>query len=303
MKLRLLVVTALALLVATPAVADKLKVVASFSILGDISARIAGDRVEHRTLVGPDSDAHVFEPTPADARAVAQAQIFFINGLNFERWAERLVKSTNSRAKIVVATAGIKPLPFRGAGSNVETAGGSRAADPHAWQDVRNAMLYAENITRALAAADKPNDEFYKANAVAYFDELRKLDSEIRASLIAIPAVRRRVITTHGAFAYFGQAYGVKFIAPLGTSTDEQASAKEVAALISQIRREKVTAIFVENVADPRMVRQIARETGVKLGGKLYSDALSTKKGPAPTYVAMMRHNAKLLTEAMAPGF
>ena len=294
MTWRIILFAACALACASPAAAQKLKVVASFSILGDLTGRIAGDRVELKTLVGPDGDAHVFEPTPADARAVAQSQIFLINGLDFEPWADRLAKSTDSRAKIVVASVDVKPLPFRA---------GTRALDPHAWQDARNAMTYVENITRALAAVDAPNAEFYKANALAYLGELRGLDGDIRAAFAAIPAARRRVITTHDAFSYFGKAYGIQLIAPLGTSTEEQASAKAVAALITQIKRERIAAVFVENVSDPRLIEQVARETGAKLGGKLFSDALSTKAGPAPTYIALMRHNAKLLTEAMAPGF
>ena len=257
---RALLAACLAMLaLTTPVAAQKLKIVASFSILGDMTQRIAGDRVELKTLVGPDGDAHVFEPTPADARAVAQAQIFLINGMNFEPWADRLAKSTNSRAKIVVATADIKPLPVHA---------GGHASDPHAWQDARNAIIYAENITRALVAADNPNAEFYKANAIACLDELRKLDAELRESFATIPASRRRVITTHDAFAYFGKSYGVEFIAPLGTSTEEQASAKAVAALITQIKREKITAVFVENISDPRLIEQVARETGAKLGGR-----------------------------------
>ena len=280
-----------ALSFAAPADAGKLKVVASFSILGDITARIAGDRIELKTLVGPDGDAHVFEPTPADARAVAHAQIVIVNGLNYEPWADRLLKSTKSQAKIAVASVGIKPFPF-GTGT-----------DPHAWQDVRNAIAYAKSISRVLVAVDKPNADFYRANAAAYVDELHRLDAEIRASFASIPALRRRVITTHDAFAYFGKAYGLEFIAPLGTSTEEQVSAKGVAALIAQIKREKITAVFVENVSDQRLIEQIAHETGAKLGGKLYSDALSTKQGAAPTYIALMRHNAKLLTGAMAQGF
>jgi zinc/manganese transport system substrate-binding protein len=280
-----------ALMFAAPAAAGKPRVVASFSILGDMTSRIAGDRVDLKTLVGPDGDAHVFEPTPSDARALAQAQIFLINGLNYEPWAQRLLKSTKSPAKIVIAATNIKTLPF------------GPGVDPHAWQDVRNAMVYVENITRALVAIDKPNIEFYKANAFAYVNELRQLDAGIRASFAAVPAAARRAITTHDAFAYFGKAYGVEFIAPLGTSTEAQVSAKQVAALISQIKREKITAVFVENVSDPRLIEQIARETGVRVGGRLYSDALSAKGAAAPTYLALMRHNAKLLTGAMMRGF
>ena len=286
-----LAVVLAALWFAAPADAGKMKVVASFSILGDITARIAGDRIELKTLVGPDGDAHVFEPTPADARAVAQAQIFVVNGMNYEPWAERLLKSTKSNAKIVVASARVLPLLF------------GRGADPHAWQDARNAMVYAESIVGALAAADKRNVEYYKSNALAYINELRRLDADIRASFASVPVARRRVITTHDAFAYFAKAYGLEFIAPLGTSTEEQVSAKEVASLITQLKREKITAVFVENVSDRRLIEQIAHETGVRIGGKLYSDALSTRGGAAPTYIALMRHNAKLLTGAMAQGF
>jgi zinc/manganese transport system substrate-binding protein len=289
--LRLLVAALMLLAAATPALAEKLKVVATFSILGDMAGRIGGDRAAVRALVGPDSDAHVFEPTPADARAVAQANLVLMNGLGFEPWTERLLKSTKSQARLISVASGVKPLFLK-----------SGAPDPHAWQDVRNAVAYAQTIARAFAETDAANAETYKANAAAYVAELTELDAEIRAGLNAIPAAERRAITTHDSFAYFGRAYGVTFIAPLGTSTEEQASAKEVAALITQIRREKITAVFVENVSDPRMIEQIARETGVKIGGKLYSDALSTKAGPAPTYIALMRHNAKLLTAAMARG-
>lgn len=270
--------------------AEKLEVVATFSIIGDIAGRIAGDNADLTTLVGPDADAHAFEPTPAHARKVAQAGIVLVNGLGFEPWIDRLVKSSGSTAKIVVVSEGVKPIRS------------GDASDPHAWQDVRNAKLYTENITRALVAADQANGRSYKANTGAYLAELAKLDEDIRAAIALVPRERRKVITTHDAFGYFAKAYSVAFIAPLGTSTEQQASAKAVAALISQIKREKIGAVFVENISDPRLIEQVARETGAKLGGKLYSDALSTKADPAPTYIALMRHNAKLLTEAMGRG-
>ena len=285
----LLLCIALLMAIAAPAMAQRIKVVASFSILGDMAERVGGDRIELRTLAGPDSDAHMFEPTAADARAVAQAKLLLVNGLAFDTWAGRLAKASGSSAQIVVASHGVKALN-RG------------TSDPHAWQDVRNALIYVANIADGLAAADPLNAEAYRTNATAYADELRRLDADIRAQLAVIPIARRRVISTHDAFAYFAAAYEVRFLAPLGTSTEEQASAKGVARLIAQIKREKVTAVFVENISDPRLIEQIARETGVKIGGKLYSDALSTKAGPAPTYVAMMRHNAKLLTAAMPQG-
>ncbi len=269
-----------------PASAEKLKVVATFSILGDLTARIAGDRIELTVLVGPDSDAHVFQPTPMHARAVAKAKVFFTNGLGFDAWAERLMISTGSHAILVSTSPAHPAIPH----------------DPHAWQDIRNAITYVENITLALISVDQANAGIYRANSSAYIRKLRALDSAIRSGFAKIPKDRRRVITTHDSFGYLGLAYDVTFIAPLGISTENQPSARGVASLIAQIRRERISAIFVENISDARLIRQIARETGFSIGGKLYSDALSKADGPAPTYMAMMQHNAKLLTAAMAKG-
>jgi len=275
-----------------PAAAQKLKVVATFSIIGDMVERVGCDKIELTTLVGRDADAHVFEPTPADARALSAADVVFANGLGFEPWMIRLTSSSGSRAKTVVASNRARLIPFHD----------HQPYDPHAWHDARNASIYVRNIARALAARDRANSARYFANAEAYLKELSALDTDIRASFADIPKIKRRVITTHDAFSYLGDAYDIEFIAPLGVSTDAQPSAKGVARLIEQIRREKIRAVFVENITDPRLIEQIARETGAKIGGKLYSDALSTKAGPAPTYIAMMRHNVRLLTAAMAPG-
>ena len=285
-----LVVALLACVIAPASAANKLKAVATFSIIGDLAGEIAGDRIELTTLVGADSDAHAFEPTTADARALAQAQVVFANGLGFEPWLDRLMQSSGSKARLATLSQGVKAKAAEGGG-----------ADPHAWQDARNAIVYVDNVARALIAADPENAQFYRSNAEHYRDELGRLDAEIRAAIVKIAARQRRVITSHDAFGYFSVAYGVTFLAPLG-ATEREASAKQVAALIAQIKHEKITAVFVENIADPRLIDQIARETGTKLGGRLYSDALSKKGGPAATYIAMMRHNAKLLTDAMSRG-
>ena len=276
---------------ASPAAAERLKVVATFSILGDITQQIGGDAIDLKTLVGPDGDAHVYQATTADARAVAQAQIVVVNGLAFDDWAYRLVRASGSKASIAVASTGITPL-----------AGGHEHADPHAWQDVRNVVAYVSNIERAFVAADPGHAPLFTANANAYRAELQHLDAEVRSALSAIPPLQRRAVTTHGSFAYFAAAYSVSFTSPLGTSTEEQASAKSLAALITAIRGNGIKALFLENAADPRLMRQVARETDVELGGTLYADALSTKDGPAPTYVDLMRHNLALLTGAMAHG-
>jgi len=279
-----------------PALAQKLRVVATFSIVGDMIERVAGGKVELTTLVDPDADAHVFEPTTADARAVGAAQLIFANGLGFDPWIDRLMKSTNARGKRVIVSQNVRARAFDAAD------GHDHALDPHAWQDARNAVIYVGNIATALAAADPANATAYRSNGAAYTQEIGALEGETRKAFAKIPKSARRVITTHDAFGYFAAAYDVAFIAPLGISTEEQPSAKGVARLIEQIKREKIRAVFVENITDPRLIEQIARETGAKIGGKLYSDALSTKAGPALTYIAMMRHNVRLLTAAMAPG-
>ncbi len=278
-----------------PANAKPLEVVASFSILGDMTERVGGEDIKLTVLIGPDSDAHGFEPTPADARRLAAADIILANGLGFEPWLKRLAQSSGAKAPIIEVSKSVKPLPLKHAGHG-------SGVDPHAWQDARNAVVCVSNIAEALAKAYPANAAAYRSRAKAYEAELRLLDAEIRKSLIAIPQARRRVITSHDAFGYFGSAYGVTFLAPLGTSTEAQASAKGVARLIQQIRREKIRTLFVENITDPRLIEQIARETGARIGGQLYSDALSAPAGPAGTYVAMMRHNTRLLTEAMAEG-
>jgi zinc/manganese transport system substrate-binding protein len=253
-----------------------------------MAENVAGDDAEVATLVGPDADAHVFEPTAADARVVARADLLIINGLYFDAWALKLAKSSGTRAKIVAAIR--------------HTRRSEHENDPHAWQNPSAAAIMVRNIAIAMIAADAPNAAAYRTRVEAYQKKLDAMDREFGAAFAKLPKLSRRVITTHNAFSYLGYTYDIEFIAPLGISTDAQPSAKAVATLIQQIKREKIRAVFVENISDPRLIEQIARETGVKIGGKLYSDALSTKAGPAPTYVAMMRHNVRLLTAAMAKG-
>jgi zinc/manganese transport system substrate-binding protein len=295
---RALAATALtALFVATSVRAqDRLKVIASFSILGDLVKNVGGDRVEVGTLVGPNGNAHVYAPSPADAKKVADAKLVFVNGLGFEGWLERLVKASGTKAPIVIATKGIKPLERAGDHDHDHDHG---RADPHAWQSVANAKIYVANIRDALIAADPAGKDAYLANAAAYLAKLDALEREVREVIAKIPADRRRVITSHNAFGYFQNAYGVNFIAPQGVSTEAEASAKDVAAIIAQIKKQKAAAVFVENVTDPRLVEQIARETGAKVGGTLYSDALTDDKGDATTYIDLIRHNLRQLVSAL----
>jgi zinc/manganese transport system substrate-binding protein len=273
--------------IATPVRAEPLKVVASFSILGDLVRNVGGNSVEVSTLVGADSDAHVYSPTPADAKKVADAKLIVVNGLGFEGWLPRLVQSSGSKAKIVTATEGISP---RRIGS---------AADPHAWQSVGNAKIYVANIRDALSTVDPANAGQYRTNAEAYLARLDALDREVRDTIAKLPPARRKVISTHTAFGYFAASYGVEFIAPLGVSTESEPSARDIAKIITQIKQAKIPAVFLENVTDPRLIQRISAETGARVGGTLYSDGLTGEKGDAPTYIDMVRHNIKALTRAL----
>jgi zinc/manganese transport system substrate-binding protein len=274
--------------VASPARAqDRLNVVASFSILGDFVGNVGSDRVSVTTLVGPDGDVHVYTPAPADAKKVADAKLLVINGLGLEGWLPRLLQASGSKAPIITATRGIAPLKL---GSD---------ADPHAWQSVANAKIYATNIRDALVAADPADAEVFRANADHYLTKLDALDREVREAIAKIPANRRKVISTHDAFGYFAAAYGIEFIAPLGVSTESEASARDIAGIITQVKTSKIPAVFLENISDPRLMRRIATETGARIGGTLYSDSLTGEKGDAPTYIDMVRHNIKALTSAL----
>ena len=280
---------------AMPAFAqDKLKLVATFSILGDLVKNVGGDRVAVATLVGPNSDAHVYSPTPADAKTLVQAKVVFVNGLGLEGWLTRLVTASGSKAPTVVASTGIKTRRMED-----EHHGGQFVTDPHAWQSIANARIYVVNIRDGLAKADPGGSAVYAANATAYLAKLDALESDVKAIIEKIPAGHRRIITTHDAFGYFGAAYGMAFIAPQGVSTESEASAKDVAKIITQIRTQKIPAVFMENISDPRLMQQIARETGAKIGGTLYSDALSDGNGPAATYIDMMRNNVREFAAAL----
>jgi zinc/manganese transport system substrate-binding protein len=274
----------------------RLKVVASFSILADLVKNVGGERVDVVALVGPNGNAHVYAPSPADAKKVADARIVFVNGLGFEGWLDRLVKASATTAPIVVASRGVKPLERAGAQAHDGEHGN---ADPHAWQSVANARIYVENIRDALIGIDPAGKAAYDSQASAYIAKLDALDREVHDAMAKVPAERRRVITSHNAFGYFQSAYGISFIAPQGVSTEAEASARDVAAIIGEIRKQKAAAVFLENVTDPRLIQQIARETGAKVGGVLYSDALTDAGGDAPTYIDLMRHNLRQLANAL----
>lgn len=303
---------------ALPARAEEpapLKIVTSFSILADMARNVAGSRATVTSLVGPDADAHVFEPGPADVAMLAEADVLIINGLGFEPWLVRLAASAKSKAKYVTASFGVNPIAYEegqghshghghdhGHSHGHDEDGYPEAPqdfDPHAWQDLRNGVIYVRNIADALAEKDPANATLYQANAESYITELMKLHEWARAEIGRLPAEKRKVITTHDAFAYFSKAYGVEFLSATGMGNQGDPSAEALARLVDQMRRENIRAIFMENMGNPRMMETVARETGIENGGTLYSDALSAPGGPAPTYAAMFRHNVPLLIEAM----
>ncbi|CAM3978615.1 metal ABC transporter substrate-binding protein [Bordetella tumulicola] len=325
--------------VCAPAVAqsaEPLRVVASFSVLGDMVREIGGDDVSVTTLVGPDGDAHSYEPTPAAARQLKDAAVLVENGLDFETWLPRLAKAADFSGAKIVATAGITPRKMAESKSESAHAGSHHQADgddhdhdghdhdahdhdhdthkhddhhhhhhgdqdPHAWQSLKNGAVYAHNIAEGLAAADPSHAASYRQRAQAYIARIDALDARIRKIFAAIPAERRQVVSSHDAFGYFGDAYGVRFIPVAGLSTDAEPSAADMARIIEQVKREHVSAVFVENISNPALVRQIARETGARAGGTLYSDALAPSGQPAATYLGMFEWNARQLADALQP--
>ena len=266
----------------------KLNVVASFSILGDMVSEVAGDKANVTTIVGPDADAHLYQPNTSDAIAVTEADLIFVNGMGFETWSAQLIETSGTNAAVVVATAGITPLLVEG------------EVDPHAWNSLTNGIIYVNNIEAALSAASPADAATFKANADAYRAKLTALHNRALADIAKLPQNKRVVVTAHDAFGYLANAYGLTFLAPQGIDTEAEPSAKELADLISFLNEEGAGALFVENISNGDLIAQISRETGIKIGGRIYSDALSVKGSPATSYLAMFTHNLELLTETLA---
>ena len=279
----ILIIALLPLIIFSHAAFAKPKIVASFSIIGDMTHEVGGDNIEIKTLVGAHGDAHEYEPTPADAKAIASADLVLINGLGFEGWMERLIKSSGYKGKVVTVSNNITKID----------------GDPHAWQDIANGKIYVENIKNALSEIDTEHAKQYGDNASSYTKKLYELNGWVKSELAKIPEQKRHVISTHDAFQYFAKAYSVNFIAAQGISTESQASAGDIAKLIDQIRSKKIKLVFLENITDSRMMKQLEKDAGARIGGTLYSDSLSNENEPAATYIAMFRHNVKELVKAM----
>lgn len=289
-------VVAVALSWCLPAAAqNKLRTVATFSILGNLTAEVAGDLADVAVLVGADIDAHTYQPRPADARSLAEARVLVSNGLGFEGWIDRLAKAAPFKGRAIVATAGVPTLEA------APTPGHNHAhgPDPHCWQDVGRVRQYVANIAMGLAEADPANAAHYRDRAEAFDRRLADLDTWVKQEIAKVPAEKRKAITGHDSFRYFAAAYSVQFKSPRGYNTGSEPSAKDVAVLIRQVREQGIKALFVENMTNPGLIDQVARESGGIVGPRLYSDALSGPDGPAPTYEKMMRHNVTALVAGM----
>lgn len=277
-------------MISTPSFGKPL-VVTTFSILGDMVQEIGQDKIDVKTLVGPDQDSHVFEPRPQNAKELERADLVVVNGLGFEGWLDRLIEASGFHGKILVATTNIIPLVYK--------SHGEETVDPHAWHSLKNAQIYINNIVKGLSELLPQDAAFFQARGEAYKDSLERLEKEAHAHLAVIPLQKRRVITGHTAFGYLGRDFDIVFYAPLGISTESEPSAKGVATLIRQIQAEGIQAIFIENISNPRLMEQIANETHTHIGGTLYSDALSAPGTEADTYLKMMTYNLSSLIRAM----
>ena len=285
---KLLLAFCLALFALPALAADKIKVVASFSILGDMVEQVAGDLAEVTTIVGPDADAHVYTPNTGDARAVSAADLIFVNGLGFETWSRTLIESSGTNAKVLTATKGIEPIKVDG------------EIDPHAWNTLTNGMIYINNIAGGLSEIDPANADTYLANAKAYNARLLALHERAKRQISKLPSDAKTVVTAHDAFGYLANGYGLTFLAPVGIDTEAEPSARELANLIDHLKEVGAGALFVENISSPALVQQISRETGIEIGGRLFSDALSKRGGPATNYEKMFEHNLTVLVRALS---
>ncbi|MDU6434198.1 MAG: metal ABC transporter substrate-binding protein [Pantoea sp.] len=280
-----------ALLISPLSMAKTVNAVASFTVLADIVKQVGGEHVNVKSLVGPNGDPHTFEPTPQDSQALAKADIVFVSGLGLEGWMDRLVSASGYKGEPVVASRGVSTRSMEEEGKTV--------TDPHAWNSMYNGVIYATNVMNALIKADPQDADAIRRSGENYIQKLQALDSWAKTSFATVPAAKRKVLTSHDAFGYFGQRYGVTFLAPVGFSTEAEASASEVGSLIKQLQAEHIHTYFIENQTDPRLVKQIASATKAQPGGELYPEALSQPSGPAPTYVAASRHNVDAMIRSM----
>ena len=299
-KVRFLTTLVLIGVIAPVMANEPLPVVASFSILADMIKQVGGPHVAVTSLGGPNSDAHVFDPTPADAKRLAAAKLVVVNGLGFEGWLNRLVKSSGYKGPVLTASKGVKTIPMAKSDHGHGHSHSHAASDPHAWQSLLNARQYVENIRVALSAAMPAHSADFQSRATDYLKQIDALEKSTQARIAAVPMERRRVITSHDAFGYFARAYKVTFYPLQGLSTASEPSAADVVRIVNEIKKNKVTAIFAENISDPRVLERVAKDTGAKIGGTLYADALSVPGTQADTYLKMFELNVSTIVAGIS---
>ena len=265
-------------------------VVASASIFADMTAVIGGDLIEVRSIVPIGGDPHIYEPTPGDVQLVSRADLVLINGLTFEGWMNELIDNSGTRAETVTITAGI---------STIASEEYVNSSDPHAWMTAKNGMTYVRNIRAALQRLDPDNADVYAFNAGIYLQQLADVDQAIFRAIDSIPAAQRILITSHDAFRYYGRYYGIRVEAALGTSTDAQVQTDDVNRLTRIIRESGVPAIFVESTINPKLIRQLATDNGVIIGGELLADSLAEPDEPGGTYLGMLTTNTATIVRAL----
>ncbi|MGX9522561.1 metal ABC transporter substrate-binding protein [Vibrio mediterranei] len=291
MKKTLTAILSFAALLSTYAHAQTVQTVASFSVLADIAKQVGGEHIQVSTLVGPDGDPHTFEPTAKDSVTLSQADLVFVSGLGLEGWMGRLISASGYQGMVITASKGISTRKMEEDGETI--------TDPHAWNSAKNAEVYARNIMEALIKTEPQYADYFRANGEAYIAQLDALDQWANTQFNTIQKSKRKVLTSHDAFGYFGEAYGVKFLSPVGFSTESEASASGVAKLIDQMKTEKIHCYFIENQTNPRLVKQIASATGATAGGELYPEALTHANGNAPTYIDAFKHNVITMVNSM----
>ncbi|EJF78053.1 metal ABC transporter solute-binding protein, Zn/Mn family [Bartonella birtlesii] len=278
---------------------EKIRVVVSFSILADLVKNVGGDHISMTIFVGPNANTHTYEPTPQDAQALRNAHIIFINGLHLEGFIDRLITASGTKAPLIEASANISPLEIKKQEYSAQHQHHLSSIDPHAWQTIPNVEIYIKNIAAAFCKIDQQSCISYSQNAESYLQKLKAMREKLKTKIATIPKNQRIIITSHDAFGYFAQEYGFTILAPQNASIEAEATPTDVAKLIKQIKTNKAAALFIENISNPRLIKQIAKETGLKIGGTLYSDALSDENGPAATYLDMMEHNVKTIIDAI----
>lgn len=273
----------------------KLEVVASFSILSDLTREVGGDRINVYSLVPAGQDAHVYQPRPSDIQKVKTAQVFVSNGLGFEGWQSRILGAANFKGRLVTASVGIVAPKA----SNHAHHGHHDEVDPHAWHNPQNVVIYVNNITKGLSLADAAGTSYYQARAAAYIKKVQAMDSWAQQQYKSLRPEQRKVLTSHDAFAYLGSRYGVKFIAPQGLSTEAEPTAKVVGQLIKQVKKEKIKAVFLEYASNEKLLTQISKEANVTIGGILYADSLTKAGDEADTWLKFFELNTQRLVAAM----